>query len=208
MADSANIAAIVLAAGSAQRFGSNKLLHPVTLDGTTLPLAAHSLRPWLQVFSRITVIVRTGSEAFIHAIEQASASTGHIDWAICPQAETGMAASLADGVRKNRDAAGWIIGLADMPQLPLAAIRDVRQALTEGAFLAAACRAGKRGHPAGFSARYRDELLALRGDSGGRHIFERDAALVHRIEIPDDGIFTDIDSPNDLKTLEQKGNEP
>ena len=46
------------------RFGSDKLLHPLTLRGATLPLAAHSLLPWLETFGHVTVVIRPGAETF------------------------------------------------------------------------------------------------------------------------------------------------
>jgi molybdenum cofactor cytidylyltransferase len=198
-----DIAAIVLAAGTSRRFGSNKLLHPVTLRGVTLPLAAHSLLPWLETFAHITVVVRPGAESFCSALETALGATrsAQIDWIECADAAQGMASSLICGVRANHDAAGWLIGLADMPAVPMAAIAGVREALTTGAALAAPSRDGKRGHPVGFASHYYDELLAQQGDSGARRLLERDRSKVVEIRIDDTGILADIDIPGDLKYL-------
>lgn len=203
MPDKGDIAAIVLAAGASRRFGSDKLLHPVTLRGVTWPLAAHSLLPWLETFGQITVVVRPGAETFCSAIETAlgAGKSGAIRWIECVDAAQGMAASLVSGVRANRDAAGWLIGLADMPAVPMAAIAGVRNALSAGAALAAPSRAGRRGHPVGFASHYREELLALQGDTGARRLLERDISNVVDIKIDDAGIFADIDIPSDLQYL-------
>ena len=203
MPDRGNIAAVILAAGSSRRFGSNKLLHPVTRQGVTLPLAAHSLLPWLQTFERITVVVRPGSAAFCSAIAAALGITRPtaIRWRVCSNAAHGMAASLACGVRANPEAAGWLIGLADMPALPEAAIAGVRNSLAAGADLAATTCAGKRGHPVGFASRYYTELLALQGDSGARSLVERDKSNLVLTEIESSGIHADIDIPGDLQHL-------
>lgn len=200
---SGDVAAIVLAAGASRRFGSDKLLHPVTLRGVTLPLAAHSLMPWLETFGHATVVVRPGAETFCGAIESAlgESKSAPIRWIVCADAAQGMAASLACGVRANRDAAGWLIGLADMPAVPVAAIAGVRNALLAGAALAAPSRAGRRGHPVGFASCYREELLALHGDTGARRLLERDKSNVVDIGIDHAGIFADIDILGDLQYL-------
>jgi len=201
--DSGEIAAIILAAGASSRFGADKLLHPVTRYGVTLPLAAHSLLPWLKTLGRTTVIVRPESQTFCRAIEHALGSTytSRFNWLVCADAAQGMAHSIACGVRANIDATAWLIGLADMPAVPASAIADVRNALLSGAAIAAPFNAGKRGHPAGFSSHYREELLALSGDAGARHIIERDHSKVVHIPIEDGGIFADIDTPGDLQLI-------
>ncbi len=201
--DQGDIAAIVLAAGASRRFGSDKLLHPLTLRGATLPLAAHSLLPWLETFGHITVVIKPGAEIFCSAIETAlgAIDPDSIRWIECADAAQGMASSLVCGVRANHDAAGWLIGLADMPAVPMAAIAGVRNALSAGATLAAPSRAGRRGHPVGFASDYRDELLALQGDNGARRLLERDISNVVHIKIDDAGIFADIDVPGDLQHL-------
>jgi len=193
----------VLAAGASSRFGSDKLLHPVTLRGATLPLAAHSLLSWLEAFVHITVVVRPGAESFCSTLESALGAnkSARINWIACADAAQGMAASLVCGVRENNDAAGWMIGLADMPAIPVAAIAGVRNALSAGAALAAPSRDGRRGHPVGFASHYRDELLALQGDNGARRLLERDISHVMDIRIDDAGIFADIDVPGDLQSL-------
>ncbi len=188
------IAAVVLAAGFSRRFGSDKLLHRLTLNGRTLPLAAHSLLPWLEVFDNVCVVTRIGAET--RKIADALNEDSRLSWTVCEHAGGGMAESLACGVRANIDAAGWLIGLADMPHVTASSITGVRDALLKGTGVAAPAKNGRLGHPVGFSARYLDELLALEGDRGARHILERDD--VRKFETQDEGIFFDVDLPSDL----------
>lgn len=207
MAEPHAIAAIVLAAGASQRFGTDKLLHPLTLNGITLPLAAHSLLPWMQVFGEITVVTRPAATAFCSVLASALASTlgkqhaNVMRWVACADAAHGMAASIACGMHANATATGWLIGLADMPLVPAAAITGVRNALLNGAALAAPHGGNRRGHPVGFSRGYYQALLELKGDSGARQLLERDRDKIFHVECTDDGIFTDIDQPPDLQKI-------
>lgn len=207
MPEPGSIAAIVLAAGASRRFGSDKLLHPLTRQGITLPLAVHSLLPWLEVFGQVTVVVRPAAEAFSREIETAlgPGKSASVCWVACEEAAQGMSASLACGINANRNATGWLIGLADMPAVPAMAIAGVRDALLGGAKLAAPFCSGRRGHPAGFAAYYRDELLSLQGDAGARHVLKRDSAGVAEVGVGDEGIFADIDIPGDLSRAANEG---
>jgi molybdenum cofactor cytidylyltransferase len=193
----------VLAAGASQRFGSDKLLYPLTLRGVTLPLAAHSLLPWLEAFGQVSVVVRPGSNVFRSAINASLGAdkSAAINWISCAEAAQGMAASLACGVRANLEAEGWLIGLADMPVVPVEAIARVRKALSTGAAIAVPAHTGRYGHPVGFARQYRIELLALQGDAGARRLLKRDRSDVLEVNIDDAGIFADIDVPGDLRRL-------
>jgi molybdenum cofactor cytidylyltransferase len=58
---------------------------------------------------------------------------------------------------------------------------------------------GKRGHPVGFSAKFRSELEQLAGDEGARSILKRHADQIKLLECNDPGILADIDTPEDLR---------
>ena len=164
-----------------------------------MPLLAHTLATWLQAFSRVTLVVRPAYGALQQAVESALPEhIGHLDWVVCPDADRGMGISLAGGVAASTGVHGWLIGLADMPAVPLHVITGIRQAIADGAPLAAPFCDKKRGHPVGFSASYRDELLALDGDQGARRLIERDMSKLQCIETTDAGILMDIDVPSDL----------
>ncbi len=203
----AQVAAVLLAAGFARRFGTQKLAHAIEINGCFKPLIMHSLLPWLSVFERVTLVINAESsdlKALVNSeltIQQAA----KINWKICESALEGMAASLACGVKANAEASGWLIGLADMPKVSAPIISQVRDAITvdtdNGKKLAAPYYKEFRGHPVGFSTLYFDELIQLQGDAGAKHLIQRDAALITKITSPDDGVLLDIDSPADAEKL-------
>jgi molybdenum cofactor cytidylyltransferase len=182
------IAALLLCGGSASRFGGDKLL------AGDDPLAARSARNLVAGAGDALAIVPPGREALRAVLEAAGCKVLETD-----RTSSGMGASLAAGVAATARAAGWIVALGDMPAVSPRTIAAVKAALEQGALIAAPVDAGgRRGHPVGFSARLRDELLSLTGDVGARDLLVCHAASIARIASDDAGIFLDVDTPDDL----------
>jgi len=184
------IAGILLAAGSGTRFGGDKLLHPLE-DGVAI--AAHAARNLLAATPDVIAVVRWGDFPLYDMLEQEGCQV-----TMFQGAARGMGASLAHGVREARSADGWVIALADMPRLAAATVRAVIAALEEGALIAAPAYRGERGHPVGFGAALRDELLELDGDRGARAVIEQHRGTVRLVECDDPGVLYDIDRKDDL----------
>jgi len=92
-----------------------------------------------------------------------------------------------------------LIALADMPAIQPASILAVAEALAAGAPLAAPVYHGQRGHPIGFARRFREALMSLAGDRGGRDILAQHAQELRLIDVDDAGVLIDIDHPADLE---------
>jgi molybdenum cofactor cytidylyltransferase len=184
------VAGILLAAGAGTRFGGDKLLHPLE-DGVAI--AAHAARNLLAATPDVIAVVRWGDFPLYDILEQEGCQV-----TMFQGAARGMGASLAHGVREARSADGWVIALADMPRLAAATVRSVIAALEEGALIAAPAYRGERGHPVGFGAALRDELLALDGDRGARAVIEQHRDAVRLVECDDPGVLYDIDRKDDL----------
>lgn len=184
------ITAILLAGGVASRFGGDKLLHPLD-DGVAI--GAHAARNLIAAGLEVVAVVRTGDFPLYDMLEQEGCSV-----TFCREAERGMGASLAHGVQAARNADAWVIALGDMPRIRPETIRLVGQALAAGAAIVAPAYRGERGHPVGFSAQFRDELMALSGDSGARAVLERHPDKIRLIECDDPGVLYDIDRRADV----------
>jgi len=183
--------ALLLAAGAGRRFGGAKLLSPLP-DGTPLVLAA--ARPLRQVAEDLLVVVRPGDTEL-----QALLTRAGLDWIPNPRPDRGLGSSIACAVGARRWAQGWLIALGDMPDVQPETVRLIDAALADGAPLAAPVHDGRRGHPVGFGAVFRDELMSLDGDRGARNVLARNAPLMEPIRVDDPGILRDIDTPGDLK---------
>jgi molybdenum cofactor cytidylyltransferase len=185
-----HIAGILLAAGAGSRFGGGKLLH--VLDAVAIGVrAARNLQA---AGLPVTAVVRPNNDELKQLLENEGYTV-----TICASAADGMGVSLAHAIAHTRDAAGWIVALADMPRIQPATIKQIADAVAAGALIAAPRYRGERGHPVGFSAKLRDELLALTGDEGARAVLKRHQADLRLIDSEDAGVLYDIDSHADLE---------
>lgn len=189
------IVGILLCGGGATRFGGDKLL-----SGEP-PLAERSARNLAAAVERAVAVIPLGSARLREALERCGCEVLESD-----RTSFGMGATLAAGVEATARASGWIIALGDMPSIRPETIAMLRAALEKGARIAAPHDAeGRRGHPIGFDASLRDELLALHEDVGAREIIKRHARDVRLLRSDDPGMFVDIDTPEDLRRLERGG---
>ena len=182
-----NIVGLLLAAGSASRFGSDKLRHPL-LHG--VPIAVQALRNLATQVSDVVAVVKPG-DAGLFKGEKCKI-------AVCDRAKEGMGASLACGAREAGKRDGYLVALADMPYIRGTSIAAVREALEGGAALVAPYFRTRRGHPVGIAGRFYEQLLTLSGDEGAKSILAAHAPELVKIPIGDPGVIRDIDTPADL----------
>ena len=189
------VVGILLAAGFSTRFGTNKLLAPLpagAAEGGT-PVAVASARHLAEALPESVAVVRPRAQKVSQLLREAGCRT-----VICRNAAQGMGTSLAAGVRAAGEADGWVVALADMPFIRPETIRRIARALEEGAAIAAPACGGERGHPVGFARRFRDDLLALRGDEGARQVLNAYPDWITLYETDDRGVLRDVDVPGDL----------
>jgi molybdenum cofactor cytidylyltransferase len=185
-----NIVGLLLAAGSATRFGSDKLQH-------TLPhgvaIAVQAARHLHSAVPRVVAVVRPGSDQLADNLKRENCEI-----VVCPDAAEGMGASLACAVRAAGRADGYLVALGDMPFVRPSSISAVRDALAGGAALAAPFWRARRGHPVGIGGEFFGELLALRGDEGAKALLAANPGRLLKIPVGDPGVIRDIDTPSDL----------
>ncbi|HNI07001.1 MAG TPA: nucleotidyltransferase family protein [Thiobacillaceae bacterium] len=184
------IQALLLAAGAGRRFGADKRLHPLA-DGTPMALAA--ARNLIQALPGALAVVGEADQQLADLLTAAGLAV-----TCCPDAARGMGASLAWGVAQRPEADGWLIALADMPFIRPATFHRVAEAVTGPAVIAAPVFDGKRGHPVAFGVDYREALLGLDGDRGGRDLLATHPDRLRRVPCDDPGVLRDIDHKADL----------
>lgn len=156
-------------------------------------MAVQSCRTLRAAVEQVLAVVRPGQAELASMLAESGAEV-----VVFPEAEQGMGASIAHGVRSSPQAEAWLVALADMPWIKRETVRRVAQALGAGSPLVIPVHAGRRGHPVGFGAMFRTELCALQGDHGARAILDRHPR--HQLLLPcdDPGIYRDVDTPHDF----------
>ena len=207
------IAAVLLAAGSARRFGgTQKLLAPVPWpgaperEGKTVPLVRLSLLG-LRDGGIERVVVVLGRDA-----EQVRECLADVDPEVVVNSEyrSGMSSSVRAGVetamRLWPDSEGLLLALGDQPLVGSPVVpRLVRQFTAEvphesGVRIVAPRYRGEQGTPVVFARELVPELLALSGDYGARSVVERAPERVQYVDFDREAPM-DVDTPADLAAL-------
>jgi molybdenum cofactor cytidylyltransferase len=182
------VVGLLLAAGSATRFGSDKLRHALPHG---VPIAIQSARTLRAELEEVFVVVRDAAAAAAFEAERCTVT-------VCENANEGMGASLACAARAAGVRDGYIVALADMPFVRRTSIAAVREALEKGAAIAAPYFRAYRGHPVGIAGRFHQQLTKLRGDEGARRLVAENERALVKIPVGDPGVVRDIDRPEDL----------
>jgi molybdenum cofactor cytidylyltransferase len=184
---------VVLAAGSARRFGGGKLLAPYR--GSPL---LHGALTAARAACGDRIIVVTGADALVvEAAVHGFAPSIRVVHA-ADHAE-GMAASLRTGIAALApDTPGAFVFLGDMPRVPHAVLPALAAAVRDGAPAAAPIFGGRRGNPVLLGAGLFEAAARLTGDQGARPLLQALGARLALVEAPDDGVLFDVDKASDL----------
>ena len=189
---------ILLAAGSARRFGSNKLLRP--LNGK--PLYAHGLaalvaaareRPnaGVTVVSRTPEILAAARAAGAKAVES-------------PLSEKGLSFTIKAALDTLEPLAAQdylLFAVADQPFLTAASVAALLEKAAPPTLGATLCFGDRVGSPTLFSAALAKELRALEGDQGGRAVLRPLGENCLRVQAGSEQELEDIDLPGQLEGI-------
>ncbi len=194
---SADVAAIILAAGRSRRMGAFKPLLPFD-DGTVIESCIKNLRA-AEVNQVVVVIGYRG-----HEISELL-KDHEVQFATNPDPDSAMAASIAAGVKEVRPAGQAIlITPVDHPAVDPETIKLITERWRRGARLIQPEYKGHGGHPVLIDARYRDEMLHLDPAKGLRGFFAAHAGEVLRLPVSCPYIAQDMDTWEDYLALHQE----
>lgn len=184
------VAAIVLAAGTGERFGSaTKQL--AVLDGK--PLVRHGVDAALAAgVDEVVVVLGHAGDA----IEAVLPPDPRVRTVSNPRYAEGQSTSVVAGIASLDDDTGTaVVLLADQPGVSSSAVRAVVEAIAQGARVARADYDDQPSHPVAFAREVWPSLRELRGDAGARQLLP--LFDIESVPIPGSAP-RDIDQPGDL----------
>ncbi len=116
--------------------------------------------------------------------------------ALNPDYQRGMSTSIIAGLKLvDSKAVAVMLALADQPFIDSQTINQlIDEFYQHDKGIVFPVYQGRRGHPVIFAIRYKDELLRLRGDIGGREIIERYPDEILEVAVNCEGVCTDMDT--------------
>jgi len=189
------IIGVLLAAGGARRFGSQKLV--AMIDG--VPVVRRAFDVLASTTDAVVVVVGNEADAVARALEGTNAICVRNDaW------ELGLSTSLVLGIGvASRMGEAAVVGLGDEPDVDssvcLALIEEWRRNKKS---IVAARYNGVQDHPVLFDRAVFSELAALEGDVGAKSVINRSPERVAFVDVTGPQPI-DVDEPGDLRRLEQ-----
>ena len=183
---------IILAAGEGKRMGKVKL---------TLPLGNKKLIEWVLQAAKLTpldkyfLVVRPEDKEIIKTGKKWGAEI-----VLNPEYKFGMSSSIQKALLQisSEELEGFFLILGDQPLINSSILYKMILAFTPGKKeIVVPFYKDKRGNPVLFDICWKDELMAVTGDVGGRVLIKAHPEKVKRVNISDETILFDIDQEKD-----------
>ena len=198
--DFEKIHAVILAGGQSKRMGTkNKLLVPI--NG----------KPMIALTVETIIASKASSVAAVTGFEhqkiQEAIKNSNIEFIHNKNFQNGISSSVVTAIKSApEDCSAILIGLGDMPKITVSHINKLIDAYNplEGRAICVPTWKGKRGNPVLWARRFFPEMLQLKGDFGAKELMGKYAELVVEVEMNDNGIVIDIDTPEALEAFRNK----
>ena len=190
-------AAVVLAAGHADRMGSNKL----TLQLGTGTVVGRVVATALSACDQVFVVIGLYDQVTRTAVEQAAralGAEGRVEVVEGVPYDLGMFVSVQAGLRRVMGASVVLVFPGDIPLTLSETAIAVREAVSVGqADVAVPSCGGRQGHPVAVSGRCVPELLAMPERSTLRQFMAAHASTTKQVPVDDHGMLLDMDTPDE-----------
>jgi molybdenum cofactor cytidylyltransferase len=190
------ICGIILAAGEGKRMGKVKL---------TLPLSNKKLIEWVLQAAKLTpldkyfLVVRPEDKEIIEIGKNWGAEI-----VLNPEYKSGMSTSIRKALSQipSEDVEGFFIILGDQPLINPSILYKMLLAFTPGKKeIVVPFYKDKQGNPVLFDGYWKEELMGLTGDIGGRVLIKAHPKRIKKVKMLNEFILLDIDREEDYEKI-------
>lgn len=190
------ICGIILAAGEGKRMGKAKL---------SLPLGDKKLIEWVLQAAKLTpldkyfLVVRPEDREIIEAGRKWGAEI-----VLNSDFRIGMSTSIKKALLKinTQKVKGFFLILGDQPLITSKIINKLIKSFSPGKReIVVPYYENRRGNPVLFDICWKDELMVVTGDVGGRVLIKAHPEKIKRVNISDERILLDIDQEEDYEKI-------
>ena len=137
-----------------------------------------------------------------HRADDIRRQVSGVTFAVNPDPDSEMGASIAAGVRELPEAVhATLIALVDYPAVPARIVATLLECWKRGARLVIPTWQGRGGHPVLVDLSFRTELLNLPAHGGLRAFFEAHPHDIERVAVDSPFIARDMDTWDDYRAL-------
>lgn len=192
MIKSIKINLILLAAGNSTRFNGNKLLELVNKK----PMYMNVIEKVLKLnFNKIILV--TQYEVIKEALLNYS-----VEVVMNSNSEFGISHSIKLGINADLEADAYMFMVCDQPFISLESIKAlIDHFIKSNKGMACVSHNGNLGNPTIFSGKYKEELLSLKGDTGGKFVMKKHLEDLEKVEISNQTELMDIDTREEMEKL-------
>jgi molybdenum cofactor cytidylyltransferase len=192
MNKSIKINLILLAAGNSTRFKGNKLLEVIN----DKPMYMNVIEKVIKLkFNKIILVTQ-------YEVIKEALFDYPVKVVMNNHSELGISHSINLGINTDLEADAYMFMVCDQPFISLKSIKELINCFIKtNKGMACAEYDGNLGNPTIFSVKYREELLNLKGDVGGKSVMKKHLEDLERVAINNELELMDIDTREELEKL-------
>jgi CTP:molybdopterin cytidylyltransferase MocA len=192
---------VILASGKSSRMsGHDKLMREI--DG--VPMLVRCVRMAAATKHQVFATIPGPSHARYAALKKEPVTCFDV-----PESAEGIGGTLRGVVRRLPPCSGFMIVLADLPELEtrdLVSVIEAQQQFPENLIWCGSTKDGRIGHPILFDAALRKEFATLKGDIGAKSIIQKRIDFLHCVPLEGDRSLRDVDTEDDWNRVVLKEN--
>lgn len=192
-----NVSAIILAAGLSKRMNQNKLKMKIH-NKYIYEYIFDTIKTCNGCFSEVIVVAKE-SDILERALDLGFKAVKN------EMSYLGQSTSIKLGIQNSGRTCGHMFFVADQPYIKEDTVKELLITFEKNPNkIVMACYNGINGNPVIFPIMFKNNLLKLVGDTGGRKIIQENIDKLIKVHVQSDNEYVDIDTMEDYEMLLKK----